>query len=253
MPNTPACGLAVGLDVDTWLAEDLADLIVASVEHAPFTGDISEIVALAHAHGKPVYACLSVVGDTERWIGAAVNAWNAGADGIYTFNQFNPHLSIWHILGDPQKMAAMDKVYAADWRNCRTWEHVVPQEGRLPVSLPNGEERGIRLPVGDDVAAADARGDSPRLLMTITVEHLTWRDGVEFRLNGTLLDTEVFSATEGLSPAACGTFVFGARPQPVCVRRGYNTFQAVVRRHYPPPAESPALSELELRVRYGRQ
>jgi len=253
VPNTPACGLAIGLDLDTWLAEDLVDLIVACLEHAPFTGDISETVTLAHARSKPVYACLSLGGDTERWTGAAMNAWNAGADGIYTFNEFNPHLPIWHIVGEPQKMTGLDKIYAADRGSCRTWEHVVPQEGRLPVCLPDGEERCIRLPVGDDVAAAAARGDTPYLVMSIKVEHLTWRDQVEFRLNGTLLDTEVYYANEGVSPAACGTFMFRARPELACVQQGDNTFQAVVRRHHPPPAESPALSQLELKVQYGQQ
>ena len=253
VPNTLACGRAVGLDVERWLAEDWVDLAVASVEHAPFTGDLGEMVALGHRHDKPVYACLSVGGDTERWIGAAMNAWGAGADGIYTFNQFNAHLPIWRIIGDAQAMERMDKVYAADRGACRTWEHVVPQEGRLPVSLPDGEGCCIRLPVGDDMAGSAARGESPSLLITAKVEHLTWRDQVEFRLNDALLDTEVVYATEGVSPAACGTFLLRARPERACLRKGDNTLQAVVRELSPPRETAPALSELELHVRYGGQ
>ena len=253
VPNVPALARNIGLDVELWLREDLIDILVASLEDAPFTGDLSEIVALGHGHGRPVYACLSVPGDTDKWIAATMNALNAGADGIQTFNEFNPHWPIWRILGDPAAMARMDKTFAVDNKDYRTKEHVVPREGRLPIELPAGRAQRIRLPVADDAAACAARGDGPRLLITIKVERLTWRDKVEFRLNGTLLDTEVFYATEGISPAACGTFMFHARPEPARLIKGDNILQAVVRRPAGPVQGDSAISEVELHVRYCGQ
>ena len=80
-------------------------------------------VALGHRYHVPVYPCLSAsrlstdrsnhlsVTRLSAWRGEAARAWQAGADGIYTFNCFNPRDPIFRELGDPELLKTLDQQY----------------------------------------------------------------------------------------------------------------------------------------------
>ena len=260
--STLRCDTEIGLDVERWLAEDLIDLLVTSLEFEPFTGPARELTELGHRYGVPVYAGLTDPKDThwvgidplEGWRAAATNAWNAGVDGIYTFNLFDPCHGAFRTMGDPAVLAGTDKTYAVDSiaGRFRTWEHVLPPEGRLPLELSPGAARSVVLPVGDDVAARSAAGALARLSLRIYMDRFTYSDEVEFRLNGVLLETEVVSAAEGVSPVACGEFLLRAVPDPLSIRPGENTFEALLRERCPSAPGMPAVASLQLLVRYKR-
>ena len=77
---------------------------------------------LGKRHGVPVYAVLSASrlvspskpespGNINAWRGEALRAWQAGVNGIYTFNRFNPKDPIFRELGDPKLLETKKRTY----------------------------------------------------------------------------------------------------------------------------------------------
>ena len=51
-------------------------------------------------------------GVAPAWRGAAMNAWNSGADGVYIFNGFHStDIDTWREIGDPVLMADKSKMF----------------------------------------------------------------------------------------------------------------------------------------------
>jgi len=124
VPDSAAYARAIGLDLETWLSEDLVDLLTVGGYFQ--LNEWERNVALAHKHGVKIYASLddARVPDPDgrrpsqrmtdlAYRGRAAVAWAAGVDGLYTFNQFNPRRSIWHEIGDAGSLARLDKDYFA--------------------------------------------------------------------------------------------------------------------------------------------
>ena len=251
--------LKIGIDIEQWLANDLIDIVVSSLEIDPFTGPVHELVELGHRYGAPVYACLAsgqfsflMLDSMDGWAAAATSAWNAGVDGVYTFNHFAPSSAVWRVIGDPEVLAGMDKVFAVDnlEGSARTKEHVHPRAGRLPAEMALGEPLSIPLPVGDDVAARARGGQLRQLALRVFVDRLTFADEVEYRLNDHVLDMGVVYATDGVSPVACGNFMLRARPDPATVKQGPNEFTALLRTRCESAPGTPSISGLQLVVKY---
>lgn len=127
VPDSAAYSKAIGLDLETWLASDLVDLLIVGGYFQLNGWETS--VALARRHGVKVYPSLddARVPDTPQspphrstlrmtdpaYRGRAAVAWAAGMDGLYFFNQFNPRRPIWTEVGDPALLATLDKDYFA--------------------------------------------------------------------------------------------------------------------------------------------
>jgi hypothetical protein len=99
--STVACR-HIGLDIETWLDRDLVDIVTGGglYQAEPWT----TLTALGRRHQVPVYACLTTNrygSDPALWRGDALQAWEAGVDGIYTFNLFDPASPLFRELGDP--------------------------------------------------------------------------------------------------------------------------------------------------------
>ena len=124
---------ATGIDLVRWLEEDLVDIVTGGgyYKFEPW----ENLVALGKKYDVPVYACFctrriipkSYEGDHIKvWRGEALNAWKAGVDGIYTFNQFNPRAQLFRELGDPKLLETLDRVdqtaYVAQiWSRPEKW------------------------------------------------------------------------------------------------------------------------------------
>jgi hypothetical protein len=255
VPSQVDCCRKIGLDIERWLADDLIDIVVSSLENDPFTGPVGELVELGHRHDAPVYAGASEMQPdmsglemADVWAGIATNAWNAGVDGMYIFNA-DPKLPEWHAIGDPARLATMDKVFAVDnLLKERGKEHVYPQAGRLPVELSFGEAVPITLPVGDDLAAGELRN----LSLRIYIDGMSTSDEIEFKLNGDVIEAEVIYHTDGVSPVVCSNFFLLAQPDPGIVRKGDNEFTALVKKRCESASEAPVVSGLALVVKYKR-
>lgn len=110
---------SIGLDLETWLKENLIDILAAG-SWLDFTLPMKPLFDLSHRYNVPVY---SMVGNGNKgdfhdrmvWRGDAMYRFWEGADGIYMFNVFNPNLSLWWELGEPEKLLGTDKAYVWDY------------------------------------------------------------------------------------------------------------------------------------------
>jgi lysophospholipase L1-like esterase len=160
VPDSAECARALGLDIERWLEEGLVDLMAVSCLFRLNPWETS--VALGHKFGVPVYPSLSEsrFKDVEAkalrasdagYRGRALEAWAAGADGIYMFNFDDPQSKLWKELGDPRTLPASEHLYttghtpAASGDGVNRWVANGLQFLNLPIPLP---ERPLTLVPG---------------------------------------------------------------------------------------------------------
>lgn len=171
----------------------------------------------------------------QAWRGAAMSAWSAGADGLYTFNIWHPDHPIFSEIGDPSTIAGLDKIYGVDHFNKR----------ESAMELKPGEDLSVNLHVGNDVEAESVSQ------LRLRVHLMGLADGEDLRssLNG--------SALPQLEPV--GTLE--ANPQghwlecllePTQIKQGENRFELTLGQR-PRSAQEPILLDgLLLEVRHNR-
>ena len=121
VPDSLKFSKAIGLDWEQWLREELIDMVTGAdyLKFEPWT----HLVAIGNKYNIPVYAGIEqrrlMPGNkftnaeeesiAELWRGEAYSAWMAGINGIYTFNRFNPHDSLFQELGDPTLLEGLPR------------------------------------------------------------------------------------------------------------------------------------------------
>lgn len=101
VPVTRTLCRRIGIDIDTWLQNDLLDILAISGGYVTVASPVEELITLGHKYGVPVYPCLSQSGlmyrpprgngetqEPASWFAAAQNSYTHGADGMYAFNLF---------------------------------------------------------------------------------------------------------------------------------------------------------------------
>jgi len=253
VPNLLMCCRYIGLDVERWMNERLIDFVIPSIEFCPFTGDVKEMVTLAHSHDMPAYACLSGSAGLAGWPAASMNALADGADGIATFNDFAPLNPIWEIIGDPAIIQETDRTYEVDLLDLprvRMHEHVVDLQGRLPIALTLGSSTQITLPVGEDLASKKGEID---MTLLVAMERCAYGDKFEFRMNGRPLEHIVHYNTDGCAPLAVGKIAFTAKVDPAAMLEGDNQVGIKVTRIQPREAASTVVEmKLYVKMRKGK-
>jgi hypothetical protein len=206
VPDCAEYSRAVGLDWERWLDEGLLDLLIGSFYFR--LNPWEDMVQAGRRHGVAVYAGLSesrVRGEAppfgrnsaESYRGRAMRAWQAGVDGIYLFNYFNPQGGFLREIGEPERLRELNKVYyatirdrdpdsyLADGRRFLNVPVLTPQNGRC---IPIGQTHSVDLTVGDESAG--------KLLTDVDVTlHLQTSGAAEFgvQFNGTPLAAPVQS------------------------------------------------------------
>ncbi|WP_417384934.1 hypothetical protein [Gimesia sp.] len=175
VPDSVEYAKILGLDVETWLKEDLVDIMTVTGYFRLNPWKVS--VELGHKYQVPVYAGLSesrqkdqvarkVYASTEGFRGRAANAWSQGVDGVYLFNSFNPRHPLWRELGEPEQLKSLPKVYftsARGYASVNSWwkqgsafmnrDILTPNHSRV---VSPGKTIGVILPVGENPVATDA-------------------------------------------------------------------------------------------------
>lgn len=174
VPDSVEYSRDIGLDLERWLAEGLTDLLIATCYSQ--LNPWEYLVELGHRYGVPVYPGLSesrVQGDVppfkrqaiESYRARALRAWQAGADGIYLFNFFNPRAPMLKELGDPQLLRTLDRDYYVSVRNGNPDRYLADgkRHQRVPILTPSNvlsvapdQPQTVDLYVGEAFAADNA-------------------------------------------------------------------------------------------------
>lgn len=198
VPDSREFSADMGLDVERWLGEGLADMLITTCyfQFNPW----KYTVDWARRHGVAVYAGLSEsrVRDEERFArnsiesyrGRALNAWRAGVDGIYVFNYFDPRGPVFRQLGNPKELAAMDKLYFVTVRDGRPSSYLVDGDKYLNVPILTPTHPAVitasgametTVFVGDDLQAA---GQKPQVTCHLRMPSLAQPGQINVTLNG---------------------------------------------------------------------
>lgn len=196
-----------GLDVPTWIRERLVDIVVVGepggwnyrLPIEPYR-DLAQgttckilaqnLCAFKEDRGRSA-AVLFGERDyysTEQFRAVAARHWQAGADGIYIWNQHwikfyrddRFDRQSWKEIGDPGVLARKDKHYLVGpkWRG-----------GSLPIELAKADKTAeIDVEIADDLAAARRDGVLQTATLRLLVEQLTPLDQLGLELNGRQLD-----------------------------------------------------------------
>jgi len=225
----------IGLDVERWLSEGLLDMLVTTgyFRLNPWTYSVE----LGHKYGVPVYPCLSdsrVKGETKEfrrrslrsYRARAAQAWQAGADGIYLFNLFNPRLPHWRELGDPASLRGLDKLYFATYRDGSASRYLPDGNGlyRIPVIVPrnprivtSGTPEEVEIVMAEGTGKAGAEHAAADVTCHLRLQKPDNADRLSIALNGTSLDRRALSGEWVSLPVA-----------PDLVREGVNRVRMTV-------------------------
>lgn len=204
VPDSVGFSRDMGFDLERWLGEGLVDMLITTGYFRLNPWEYS--VQLGHKHGVQVYPCLSdsrVRGETrfrrsspESYRGRAMNAWAAGADGLHLFNFFDPNARMWQEIGDPEKLATMDKLYFVNARDGdpRSWLANGREYRTAPVFGPShprlvtaGEPVTLEITISDDLPAAERRGCKPRVKLHLEAPAMRKVEQLHVTMNGTEL------------------------------------------------------------------
>ena len=255
VPDSVEFCRTVGIDIERWLAEGLVDILMTTCIFRlnPWKASVD----LGHAHGVPVYPCLSDTrhtGEAEmvRASGAcyrarAMNVWDSGADGVYLFNYHKyhgSHSSLLRELGDPKTLTGLEKVYTTHARSTST-SYCVPGGERFagispltqehPRLLRPGVPEKVDLHVGESLSRGARRG-TPRLTLRLHALKLQVASDLIVHLNDRRL-RNARTEDEWLE----------YRLNPAHVVKGINRIKFTLK---PKSRSSPTVDDLLLWVRY---
>ncbi len=200
-PDEPRYAKGLGMDISRWMSEDLIDIWLATGYFR--MQEWEDIVELGHKHGVPVWASMDEVrtrrpdcNSPAAFRARAMNMWNAGVDGIYVFNfSYKPPSAEFNLLyemGEPATMAYLPKMYVPDARHVpgiRYWlkggeRYVTKKNIRVfPHDLTDGKPKAVEVLIGDDLAAAKAKGHTPRAKLWMSVSGLVDIESLLLRVN----------------------------------------------------------------------
>lgn len=198
VPDSVEFSRDMGLDVERWLEEGLADLLVTTCYFQLNRWQYS--VALGHKYGVPVYAGLSearVLGQNrfnrdqiECYRGRALNAWAAGADGIYVFNYFNPRGAVFRELGDAPSLQTRKRLYFATVRDGGPdrWLAQGSRYRTIPILTPaHPATITARQSLDVPIAVNEQLSPTSRVQCHLCVPAVVAADQLTVTLNGTVL------------------------------------------------------------------
>ncbi len=192
VPDSVEASKVMGFDVERWMQEGLIDILAVSGYFR--LNDWETTVALGEKYDVPIFAGLSesrvrddpgrVRNSIEAYRGRAMNAWDAGVDSVYIFNLFNPKAPQWRELGEPEKLALLDKVYVANTRGTTGARRWIPRADRFlkrktiicpenPIKLASGKPAEGWIRVGEDIAKNQSDGRKARVTLRLRLQNAT--------------------------------------------------------------------------------
>lgn len=188
-----------GLDVRTWVAEGLVDVVVPSSpgRFISFGMPVDEWVCAAEGTGVEIHPspdsaapCGDGQASLEMYRAAAANCYAMGAHGFYIFNLFCRGYSygddaymILRDVSDVDALSRRDKRFMAD---VNAWRQ---GDDGLPVGLGDPQRPAtVALWIGDDLASEKERATLDRAMLRLRIDRLAPEDRFEIALNDHILD-----------------------------------------------------------------
>jgi len=118
VPDSMGLCKFVGLDIETWLGEDLVDIVSIGCHSGAFQS-WEDGIGEYKDHDVQIYACLEPLNYNkgadpfEVDKNEAAIAYQAGADGIYLYNYFDINHERYDILGSPETCGPVDPNYVS--------------------------------------------------------------------------------------------------------------------------------------------
>lgn len=212
VPKWPELSRFVGLDIEANLRSGAVDVLVGSGGYTPFAMPPVPFIELAHRYHVPAYVCISRSGMKSRganslrdalpaWRGAAMNLWDAGADGQYIFNTMPNEgdlpLQVMREIGDPGTLDGREMLFCLNSREHLAeagWTApVIKLDELLPIALKDGATTACEFYVGTDVTTFR----SPKINLRLFCRGTSVGDSVTVLLNGAELATISGLATAG--------------------------------------------------------
>ena len=198
---------AIGMDVASWIAEGLVDVVIGQTYSGPelvdCNADFRGLVAAASGTGVHVMAAIQSLVDSDRLGQAPIeivracasNYWAQGVDGLYLAHWFGnwPYEADFYEklreLPHPEIMAPRDKHYYVSTGTGRYPEPTLEPGAKrsLPVELAVGGRAEVGLSMTDDLARWHADGQVHEVILRLRLMNWTEDDRAEVRLNGQLL------------------------------------------------------------------
>ena len=266
VPDNFELALNVGLDVRTWIKEDLVDIVIPGLGYAPFSLPVKEFTDLARQYGVKVYPCINRkapqhVSDeaiSEGFRGVATNWYRAGADGIFFWNLGTPfedktgeeliqirskYYLVLPELGDPRLLEGKNKLFCVDDPVLSYYRHVSSRPP-LPVPLRPGLPARIPFTVGDDLRTAASQGRLAGSTLTLKFDGPASEDHLALRINGRPLGSGRIERD--------GETQIDYHDVAPLVHQGPNVLEASLARANGDENHSLMLTQLRLWVRYGK-
>lgn len=190
---------AMGMDLETWIREEIVATVIAMPVTEGFGEYTSSLQDVATAARGTKVTVLAGMGEThtrtrEMYYAAAVNAYHAGAQGVL-FHTYYPLPNMYpyddktigtiRFMGYPEILAHKDKCFRV---GIAPKPNALPKYGvpwQLPAPLTPGQPSPeITLEVGDDVAAKAASGELWRCELRVMLRYLMYNDKIRLVWNG---------------------------------------------------------------------
>ena len=190
---------SMGMDLGTWIREELVDSVIAMPVTHGFeanTSELRKVIKAAEGTRVSVLAGLGRKHSDSRgmYIAAAANAYAAGAQGVLFHTYYRrPHMYPYNdvdtgtirLMGYPDVLAHKDKSFhiGSNPKPDTAPKYGVPWQ--LPLKLVPGKPgKKIYLEVADDVAAKAKIGELWRCELQIMLQHMMHTDKVRLWWNG---------------------------------------------------------------------
>ena len=253
VPDSVGYCRAIGLDVERWLKEDLVDMMTVSGYFRLNPWKTS--VDLGHKYNVPVFAGLSeprwrrdknlqqVRKSIECYRARALDAWQAGVDGIYLFNYyFDPSYAACNDLGDPEALLTMDKLVTTGSRQfgpANSWLRGAKKYLGRSLALPDrpktltaDKPARVTLDVHDQVAE-----NKGTVMLRLYTPKLSRKNRLKVTVNG-------HRGTGGSRDGAWSEFLL----EPGWIKKGKNQFSVSLVK----PENGVLLRDLLLWIRYDK-
>ena len=269
--------LDLGLDVCSWLKQEIVDVVIGQSLSGPELldqmTDFRPLVAATQGTNCRVHAAIHSHVDSDR-LGeatiemvraAACNYWDQGIDGLYLahwFGNWPYQASFYQKLRElpyPEIMVSQDKYYYIPTETGR-YPKPTMEPGlamRLPVTLETNKASELKFQISDDLARWNQVGRLHEVFLRVRVMNTVETDQLSFHLNNIELPdsllrkiNQIYRMQAPRYRTGSGYWFIYRLDQDRWPKKGENTLQVSLLQQAPDVASQIYIRDVELEIKY---